>query len=180
MTASDSVPGVLLLQEIDADALEAWFASHGLRVVWHPVGAPIPGSFWGEPEAGLIADALHVRPDTPVQSALHEGCHWVCLPPARREHVHTNVGGSALEECATCYLQITVAAQLEGVGQARMLADMDRWGYSFRLGSARAWFESDAEDARAWLRERALLSAENVPATGPCEAVRGARGRRAR
>ncbi|MEM7376084.1 MAG: hypothetical protein AAF460_01140 [Pseudomonadota bacterium] len=164
---------MLLLAEIDPTALESWFASHGLRVVWHPASAPIPGSFWGAPEAGLIGDTLHVRPDTPVQSALHEGCHWVCLPPERRARVHTNVGGNALEECATCYLQITVAAQLEAVGQARMLADMDRWGYSFRLGSARAWFESDAADARAWLCERALLSPENVPATGPCAAAHG-------
>ncbi len=28
---------------------------------------------------------------------------------------------------------------------------MDAWGYSFRLGSTRAWFEGDAQDARAWL-----------------------------
>ena len=25
------------------------------------------------------------------------------------------------------------------------------WGYSFRLGSAAAWFAEDAEDARDWL-----------------------------
>ena len=37
------------------------------------------------------------------------------------------------------------------------MADMDAWGYSFRLGSTRAWFERDAEDARAWLAERRLL-----------------------
>jgi hypothetical protein len=34
---------------------------------------------------------------------------------------------------------------------------MDAWGYSFRLGSARAWFEQDAEDARAFLEARGLL-----------------------
>jgi hypothetical protein len=37
------------------------------------------------------------------------------------------------------------------------MADMDAWGYSFRLGSTHAWFEHDAADARAWLVARALL-----------------------
>jgi hypothetical protein len=36
---------------------------------------------------------------------------------------------------------------------------MDAWGYSFRLGSARAWFERDAEEARAWLAARGLVDA---------------------
>ena len=35
--------------------------------------------------------------------------------------------------------------------------DMDAWGYTFRLGSTRAWFEQDADDARQWLAERGLL-----------------------
>jgi hypothetical protein len=34
---------------------------------------------------------------------------------------------------------------------------MDTWGYTFRLGSAQAWFDNDAEDARAWLCARGLL-----------------------
>jgi hypothetical protein len=36
------------------------------------------------------------------------------------------------------------------------MADMDRWGYTFRLGSARAWFEHDAEDAAEALRARGI------------------------
>ena len=49
---------------------------------------------------------------------------------------------------------------------------MDAWGYSFRLGSARAWFEHDAEDARQWpagLTHPALLDTIR-PLTGlqPC------------
>jgi hypothetical protein len=36
---------------------------------------------------------------------------------------------------------------------------MDAWGYSFRLGCARLWFEHDAEDARAWLGECGLIDA---------------------
>ena len=56
-----------------------------------------------------------------------------------------------------CYLQVLLAGHLGGVGRDRMLADMDRWGYSFRLGSAAAWFAADAEDARTWLCEHGLL-----------------------
>ena len=44
-----------------------------------------------------------------------------------------------------------------------MLADMDRWGYSFRLGSSAAWFETDAEDARAWLEQHGLIDTAGIP-----------------
>jgi hypothetical protein len=44
------------------------------------------------------------------------------------------------------------------------MRDMDAWGYSFRLGSSRSWFESDAGDTRAWLLDRGLLSAAGTPA----------------
>jgi hypothetical protein len=50
-----------------------------------------------------------------------------------------------------------LADQITGFGRARMLADMDAWGYTFRLGSARAWFEDDAADACIWLRRHGVL-----------------------
>jgi hypothetical protein len=34
---------------------------------------------------------------------------------------------------------------------------MDAWGYTFRLGSARAYFEQDAEAAFALLSERGII-----------------------
>jgi hypothetical protein len=37
------------------------------------------------------------------------------------------------------------------------MADMDEWGYTFRLGSSARWFREDAEDARRWLQSRGLL-----------------------
>jgi hypothetical protein len=81
------------------------------------------------------------------------------MPAERRPNVHTDASDSQQEEDATCALQILLADSLPGVGRERLMADMDAWGYSFRLGSARAWFEDDAEDARAWLSERGLLPA---------------------
>lgn len=148
---------VLRLADIDPAALRALLGAHGLSIVWLAAQADIPGSYWGESEAGLVADTLQVRPDTPLHSALHEACHWLCMDAGRRRGLHTDAGGDDIEECAVCYLQILLADHLPGVGRARLMQDMDAWGYSFRLGSAAAWFETDAEDARAWLQDRGLL-----------------------
>ncbi len=82
------------------------------------------------------------------------------VDPARRAAVHTNASNSLGEEDGACYLQIVLADALPDFGHDRALADMDAWGYNFRLGSARAWFEHDAEDARAFLIERGLLENE--------------------
>ena len=149
---------MLTVGDIGFDAPAALLASYGLRLVPVPVGEPIPGSFWGECEAGLIGHDVYARPDTPVHSLLHEACHLIVMPPDRRATVHTDATDSVPEEDASCYLQILLADRLPGVGRDRLMADMDAWGYSFRLGSTRAWFEHDAEDALAFLAERNLLS----------------------
>ena len=99
---------------------------------------------------------MYARRDTPVHSLLHEACHLLVMPAERRAAVHTDASDSVAEEDATCYLQILLADRLPVVGRERLMADMDVWGYSFRLGSARAWFEQDAEDARAFLLQRGL------------------------
>lgn len=148
---------VLTLHQIDVQALRALLAAHGLVLERVADGAAIPGSYWGEPEAGLIGCTVFVRGDTPVHSALHEACHLIVQPPERRALVHTDATDSVAEEDATCYLQIVLADALPGVGSARLMQDMDRWGYTYRLGSTRAWFEQDAEDARLWLQQRGLL-----------------------
>lgn len=136
---------------------------YGMRLIQVPTGQAIPGSYWGDSEAGLLGAALYVRPDTPLHSALHEACHYVCMDRARRAELHTDAGGGYEEENGVCYLQILLADELPGMGRDRMFGDMDAWGYSFRLGSARAWFERDADDARAWLRERGLIDAAGAP-----------------
>jgi hypothetical protein len=143
--------------------LEAFFARFGLRVQWVEQGQIIPGSYWGDDEAGLIADSLYLRPDTPVHSALHEACHWIVMDPEKREHLHTDASDSIVEENACCYLQILLADQLVGFGQERAWADMDAWGYSFRLGSARRWFEHDAADAIEFLLRHGLIDEAREP-----------------
>ncbi|MBN6149410.1 hypothetical protein JR065_03595 [Xanthomonas sp. AmX2] len=155
--APAAADAVLTLRDIGLDAPRALLAAYGLALHRIADGAAIPGSYWGEPEAGVIASDVYVRDDTPVHSMLHEACHLIVLPPERRAAVHTDATDSVEEEDATCYLQILLADALPGVGSARLMADMDAWGYSYRLGSTRAWFEQDAEDARAWLQQRGLL-----------------------
>jgi hypothetical protein len=136
---------------------------YGMEIVVHGEGQALPGSFWGEPEAGLVGNRLYVRPDTPVHSALHEACHFVCMDAERRACLHTDAGGEFIEENGVCYLQILLADAVPEMGRERMFRDMDEWGYSFRVGSARAWFEQDAEDAREWLETQGLIDSRGQP-----------------
>lgn len=43
------------------------------------------------------------------------------------------------------------------------MKNMDSWGYTFRLGSALAWFRDDAEDAQQWLLKEHLIDQNDVP-----------------
>lgn len=154
---------VLALAEVRCADAARIAAAYGAELVMLPAGAPIPGSYWGAPEAGLVGTRIYARPDTPAHSFLHELCHFVCMDGTRRANLATDAGGDDEEECAVCYLQILLAAELAGFGRARALADMDAWGYSFREGSAQAWLEGDARDARAWLVARELIDAHGRP-----------------
>lgn len=147
---------VIRLNQSEVNQVRRLLADHDLTLEIVSPGESIPGSFWGESEAGLIGDTLYARPDTPLHSILHEACHYICMDDDRRRGLHTNAGGDYDEENAVCYLQILLADRIAGFGRERCMDDMDRWGYSFRLGSARAWFEGDAEDARQWLEEKGL------------------------
>ncbi|MBI2802421.1 MAG: hypothetical protein HYX63_19425 [Gammaproteobacteria bacterium] len=132
-------------------------AGHGLTLHHVADQDPIPGSYWGAPEAGLRGAVLYARCDTPLHSVLHEASHFICMDSTRRAALDTDAGDDELEECAVCYLSVLLADAIPGFGRAAMFADMDAWGYSFRLGSARTWFEDDAEDAARWLSRRGLL-----------------------
>lgn len=143
-------------------ALRALLARYDLRLNRIESEALIPGSYWGAPEAGLVGSVVHVRGDTPLHSALHEAAHVVCMTPQRRAQLHTDAGGDYAEEDAVCYLQVVLAREL-GVAAADICADMDAWGYTFRLGSAYTWFAHDAEDARAWLVGYGLITERGTP-----------------
>ena len=148
---------VLLLSGVDRLALALLLGRCGLELMLTAPGELIPGSYWGDSEAGLRGERLYARLDTPLHSVLHEASHFICMAPERRTGLERDAGGDDLEECAVCYLQLLLADELPGVGRGRLFADMDSWGYSFRLGNTRAWFEADAHDARAWLLHHGLV-----------------------
>jgi hypothetical protein len=152
-------PAVMTLGEMDVAAVARLLGGFDLRLVMLAADADIPGTYWGAPEAGLSGDQLLVRPDTPVHSVLHEAAHFICMSSERRHGLYRDAGGDVAEEDAVCYLQILLAAKLAAPGwsRERLFADMDAWGYSFRLGSTRRWFEQDADEALRWLEHRGLI-----------------------
>ena len=154
---------VLTCAQLGWEPLRELLARYDLEIVEVAAGEPIPGTWFGEPEAGIIANRLYLRPDTPVHSALHESCHYICMSPERRAALHTDAGGGYDEENGVCYLQILLAGELAGMGRERMWSDMDDWGYTYRVGSARAWFEGDALDARRWLLDEAIIDERDAP-----------------
>lgn len=164
---------MLLLSAVDRIAVAALLDRYGLTLSLVAPEELIPGSYWGETEAGLRGDRLYARLDTPLHSVLHEAAHYICMTPERRAGLDRDAGGDDLEESAVCYLQLLLAGELPGMGLERAFADMDAWGYSFRLGSTRAWFENDAEDARRWLRRHGVTDGDDR-LTGICRTGDGA------
>jgi hypothetical protein len=155
--------GVLTLADGQLEAVAALVARHGLALRCVSRDAPIPGSYHGAPEAGLIGTDVWVRIDTPVHSVLHEACHAICMDRPRREALERDAGGDFDEENAVCCLQIALADQLAGVGAGRLMQDMDRWGYTFRLGSAARWYAEEADVPRQWLVREGLLDDDGRP-----------------
>lgn len=154
---------VLRLADMKTESVSGLLSKYGVKLILVSEDEEIPGSYWGDEEAGLINNDLLVRPDTPLHSILHETCHYICMDQGRREGLDTDAGGDYDEENAVCFLQILLADHIKGFDRARMFKDMDAWGYTFRLGSAQAWFERDAEDASAWLLERKLITGALQP-----------------
>jgi hypothetical protein len=152
---------MLRLGEADRSGVSRLLARFGLDLRLSAPGADIPGSYWGESEAGLQGSTLLARLDTPIHSVLHEAAHYICMSPERRVGLDRDAGGDDAEEHAVCYLQVLLAEQLRGGGREQAWHDMDEWGYSFRLGNARAWFEQDADEARAWLRNAGIIDASD-------------------
>jgi len=154
---------VLLCADINLADLKNLLSRFGLIIHLVENNQLISGSWFGESEAGLIGNMLYVRLDTPVHSALHESCHYICMDSHRRNQLHTNAGGDYDEENGVNYLSILLADFIPGFGRDRMMRDMDAWGYTFRLGSSRAWFEKDADDTYAWLIKNGLMDTDKNP-----------------
>jgi hypothetical protein len=154
---SRASPDVLRVGVVAHASVVGLTQKYGVELRQLATGETLPGSYWGESEAGLRANILYVRADTPLHSLLHELSHYVCMTPARRAGLDRDAGGDDDEECAVCYLQILLAEELPMLGRDRMLEDMDAWGYTFRLGSSRQWFEQDAAEACIWLRHNGVI-----------------------
>lgn len=164
-------PTVLTLADVDRAAATALLARFDLELIEVDPGEAIPGSYWGDPEAGIIGSRVYARADTPAHSLLHEAGHLIVMPPERRGAVHTDAADTQRDEDAVCYLQLLLANGLPGFGRERAFADMDAWGYTFRLGSAKAWFEGDAEDAAAHLDSLPHLRGLLPPVAWECAAA---------
>jgi hypothetical protein len=155
--------GVVTLADLDRTEVNALLNAYGATLVLVAAHESIPGSYWGDSEAGLVGERVYVRDDTPAHSFLHELCHFICMDETRRAQLATDAGGSDDEECSVCYLQVLLSERFTGFGAARCLKDMDAWGYSFREGSARAWFDGDGSHARKWLQSHALIDSHGQP-----------------
>ncbi len=154
---------VLTIADVALGDLVSLLDQYDLQLLVQNDNEPITGSYWGDSEAGIVGKTVYVRRDTPVHSLLHESCHVICMTPDRRERLDRDAGGDDLEEAGVCYLQVVLADRISGVGRERLMQDMDAWGYSFRLGSTREWFENDAEDARKFLINHRLLTQRGEP-----------------
>jgi len=159
---------VLSIADINFKQLQQLLGRYHLIIHLIDDDKKISGSWFGEPEAGIIKNNVYVRRDTPVHSALHESCHYICMTPERREILDTDVGGDYDEENAVCYLSILLSDHIENFGRERMLSDMNEWGYTFRLGSSKKWFLEDAEDAEQWLIKNNIINKDNSPTWKVC------------
>ena len=148
---------VLIVSDCEFKSIQDLLHKYSLKLQLISDTTSIPGSYWGDSEAGLISNTIYVHNDTPIHSLLHETCHYICMDNERRTTIDTNAEGDYDEENGVCYLQILLADNIPEMGQSRMLQDMDTWGYTFRLGSAEAWFNNDADDALAWLKNYKIL-----------------------
>lgn len=150
-------------ENLDARSVKDLLNHYGIKVNCFDNHTDIPHSFWGNPEAGRLNEQLYIRGDTPIHSVLHEACHYICMPAVQRAVELADAKGTVDEENATCYLQIILAEHIGGYSRTQILKDMDDWGYSFRLGSAYAWFTRDAHETKQWLINKQIINQQEAP-----------------
>ncbi len=88
---------MMLLATLDRGALARLLLDYGLQLRLLPEHSTIPGSYWGESEAGLQGHVLFARLDTPLHSVLHETAHYICMTPQRRAMLDRDAGGDDAE-----------------------------------------------------------------------------------
>src|SRR5258706_9548032 len=103
---------MLRLAATDRSAVVQLLMRYGLELRMVEPGAQIPGSYWGESEAGLRGGTLLARPDTPLHSILHEAAPFICMSPERRVGLGRGPGGGDAGENAGCFLQGPLAGPL--------------------------------------------------------------------
>ena len=102
---------MLTCAELECERMETLMAllgRYGLRVARVPSQGEIPGSYWGDSEAGLVGDGLFVRDDTPVHSACTKLVTTSAWDAGRRARLHTDAGGDRIEKngfaiCKSCW-----------------------------------------------------------------------------
>ena len=151
------------IQMLDPASVDEILAAYGLELIKISPGANIPASYWGEPEAGLAGRCLFAREDTPSHSLLHEMAHYICMTDERRKNLWRDARGNTEEENSVCFLQVILADYLPGLGRFRILADMEDWGYTFREGTAAAWFVGDGRSAHDWLMGADIINEVGHP-----------------
>jgi hypothetical protein len=140
----------------------ALLRAYGLNLIWVEKGLPIPFSYFGAPEAGIYKNNIFARQDTPLHSLLHESSHVICMESDRRVRLASDANGDFIEENCVLFLQIILAKQL-GLSENDICQDMDSWGYSFRLGSALAWYKNDANECMEQLITWGILDHNRLP-----------------
>ena len=75
---------MLRLNGVDRVSLSVLLSRYGLTLTLIAPQEVIPGSYWGDSEAGLKGDRLYARLDTPVHSVLHEAAGPTTLSDVSR------------------------------------------------------------------------------------------------
>ncbi len=80
---------VMRLKDVSGGAVGRLLRRMGLDFERISGDEEIPGSYWGDEEAGLVGKRLYARSDTPLHSILHEACHYACMDESRSQSLHS-------------------------------------------------------------------------------------------
>ena len=152
---------MLRINGIDRVALAMLLARYGLELTLVAPQEVIPGSYWGDSEAGLIGHRIHARLDTPLHSVLHEAAHSICMTPERRAGLDTDAGGDDAGGVRRV-LSAGAAGRCAAGGRAASGCSATWTSGATASGWAaqQPGSNQDADDARAWLVKHGVLDAQ--------------------